>query len=260
MIEFLCPNGHRIRCQAEQAGRAAKCPRCGVKFRVPEADRSGSVGGGRLGFRTFLRPEFTDSTGSSKKLPAAGGGERKGAPDRVPLSERASSARAGESSGQARASAPNAAPASESPPTKTFRPRKRPRTRDQSGPGRWPRGFGCRQARHGGPSHRPASRFLAEGARRRPSAGSAGSHGRTVCPTLGHAAEGRHGRASPPRRRNHRPASVPQEALPSRAARACSPSKRRTEACRWWRWPGTPWPGDPPRTQRIAQGTGRVSG
>ena len=37
MIEFLCPNGHRIRCPAEQAGRAAKCPRCGVKFRVPEA-------------------------------------------------------------------------------------------------------------------------------------------------------------------------------------------------------------------------------
>ena len=38
MIEFLCPNGHKIRCQAAQAGRAAKCPRCGVKFRVPDAD------------------------------------------------------------------------------------------------------------------------------------------------------------------------------------------------------------------------------
>jgi DNA-directed RNA polymerase subunit RPC12/RpoP len=36
MIEFLCPNGHKIRCQAAQAGRAAKCPRCGVKFRVPD--------------------------------------------------------------------------------------------------------------------------------------------------------------------------------------------------------------------------------
>lgn len=35
MIEFLCPNGHRIRCPDEQAGRAAKCPKCHVAFRVP---------------------------------------------------------------------------------------------------------------------------------------------------------------------------------------------------------------------------------
>lgn len=37
MIEFLCPNGHKIHCPAEQAGRAAKCPRCGVRFQIPEA-------------------------------------------------------------------------------------------------------------------------------------------------------------------------------------------------------------------------------
>jgi len=37
MIEFLCPNGHHIRCGDQQAGRAAKCPRCGVAFRVPDA-------------------------------------------------------------------------------------------------------------------------------------------------------------------------------------------------------------------------------
>lgn len=36
VIEFLCPNGHPIRCQSEQAGRAARCPRCGVRFRVPD--------------------------------------------------------------------------------------------------------------------------------------------------------------------------------------------------------------------------------
>jgi len=35
VIEFLCPNGHRIQCPDEQAGRAAKCPQCGVKFRIP---------------------------------------------------------------------------------------------------------------------------------------------------------------------------------------------------------------------------------
>jgi hypothetical protein len=38
VIDFLCPNGHRIRCPAEQAGQAAKCPRCGVKFRIPSAE------------------------------------------------------------------------------------------------------------------------------------------------------------------------------------------------------------------------------
>jgi hypothetical protein len=35
VIEFLCPNNHRIRCPDEQAGRAAKCPKCGVKFLIP---------------------------------------------------------------------------------------------------------------------------------------------------------------------------------------------------------------------------------
>ncbi len=34
-MEFLCPNGHKIHCPNEQAGRAAKCPRCGVKFLIP---------------------------------------------------------------------------------------------------------------------------------------------------------------------------------------------------------------------------------
>jgi hypothetical protein len=36
VIEFLCPNGHRISCPADQAGQAAKCPRCAVRFRIPE--------------------------------------------------------------------------------------------------------------------------------------------------------------------------------------------------------------------------------
>ena len=36
LIEFLCPNGHRIHCRAAQAGRAAKCPSCGVRFRIPD--------------------------------------------------------------------------------------------------------------------------------------------------------------------------------------------------------------------------------
>ena len=42
VIEFLCPSGHRISCPADQAGRAAKCPRRGVRFRVPGADEAGT--------------------------------------------------------------------------------------------------------------------------------------------------------------------------------------------------------------------------
>jgi hypothetical protein len=70
VIEFLCPNGHRIRCQAVQIGRAAKCPRCGVKFRIPEAaevtasDATGSDS-------KVSGPEFSDPALSDKKSPAA---------------------------------------------------------------------------------------------------------------------------------------------------------------------------------------------
>jgi DNA-directed RNA polymerase subunit RPC12/RpoP len=72
VIEFLCPNGHRIRCQPEQAGRAAKCPRCGVKFRVPQPTDEDVKEAGSSDSK-FPRPEFIDSTGSSRKLPATGG-------------------------------------------------------------------------------------------------------------------------------------------------------------------------------------------
>jgi hypothetical protein len=35
MIEFHCPNEHKIRCPDDKAGRTAKCPKCGVSFRIP---------------------------------------------------------------------------------------------------------------------------------------------------------------------------------------------------------------------------------
>jgi predicted RNA-binding Zn-ribbon protein involved in translation (DUF1610 family) len=34
-LEFFCPNGHKIVCGNEGAGRSAKCPKCGVQFRIP---------------------------------------------------------------------------------------------------------------------------------------------------------------------------------------------------------------------------------
>lgn len=47
-IEFLCPNGHRIRCPDERAGAAARCPRCGVKFRVPTLEDIEAAASGTL--------------------------------------------------------------------------------------------------------------------------------------------------------------------------------------------------------------------
>ena len=40
VIEFLCPRGHKIRCREERAGQAARCPKCGVKFIIPDASES----------------------------------------------------------------------------------------------------------------------------------------------------------------------------------------------------------------------------
>lgn len=77
MIEFLCPNGHRIRCPAEQAGRAAKCPKCGVKFRVPEAAGL-DIPASRDSDSNVSIPDFTDSGFSDEyQLSAIGGGIKK---------------------------------------------------------------------------------------------------------------------------------------------------------------------------------------
>ncbi|MBN1396323.1 MAG: hypothetical protein JW959_14965 [Pirellulales bacterium] len=76
MIEFLCPNGHRIRCHAEQAGRAAKCPRCGVKFRVPDAADL-DIPEANDSDPNVSRPEFTDSGFKGETLSSTGGGIKK---------------------------------------------------------------------------------------------------------------------------------------------------------------------------------------
>jgi hypothetical protein len=60
VIEFLCPNGHKIRCQAEQAGMAAKCPRCGVKFRVPDPTELNIGQSDVLTKQDFDNFDFTD--------------------------------------------------------------------------------------------------------------------------------------------------------------------------------------------------------
>jgi DNA-directed RNA polymerase subunit RPC12/RpoP len=75
MIEFLCPNGHKIRCQAAQAGRAAKCPRCGVKFRVPDAPDDSLPKTGDSD-PIISPPDFTDSGISGERAPNTGSATR----------------------------------------------------------------------------------------------------------------------------------------------------------------------------------------
>jgi hypothetical protein len=36
VIEFRCPNGHRLNCPDERAGLPGKCPKCKATFRVPQ--------------------------------------------------------------------------------------------------------------------------------------------------------------------------------------------------------------------------------
>jgi hypothetical protein len=45
-LRFLCPNGHKIHCPVNRAGRAAKCPKCGVKFQIPDASDVEAGGSG----------------------------------------------------------------------------------------------------------------------------------------------------------------------------------------------------------------------
>jgi len=36
-IEFACPNGHKLSCPDERAGRTAKCPKCQTPVKIPES-------------------------------------------------------------------------------------------------------------------------------------------------------------------------------------------------------------------------------
>jgi len=55
-IQFLCPNGHKVHCSEDRAGQAAKCPRCGTRFRIPTIEELSAAG-----------PPSESLTGSSVK-------------------------------------------------------------------------------------------------------------------------------------------------------------------------------------------------
>jgi hypothetical protein len=64
-IQFLCPNGHRIHCPDDRAGMAAKCPKCGVKFRIPTQEDLNAADSAQLA--------VGQATGSGVGLPAGAG-------------------------------------------------------------------------------------------------------------------------------------------------------------------------------------------
>ncbi|MEI8373160.1 MAG: hypothetical protein WCJ35_10055 [Planctomycetota bacterium] len=76
MIEFLCPEGHKIRCPKEKAGRPAKCPKCGVNFHIPTLQELGS-GESAIADASLVGEEVADvpvaspSSGDSGKQLAA---------------------------------------------------------------------------------------------------------------------------------------------------------------------------------------------
>jgi len=81
-IEFACPNGHKLSSPDENAGRTAKCPRCGAATLVPKPGGSGkgvlsdsiAVTGGS-GTGSGKGSGSGKSTGSGK---SAGGGKENG--------------------------------------------------------------------------------------------------------------------------------------------------------------------------------------
>ena len=67
VIEFLCPQGHKIRCGDDRAGKPARCPKCGVRFYVPGPDDSESSDSGSWATAPAETSNSPGSTGALKE-------------------------------------------------------------------------------------------------------------------------------------------------------------------------------------------------
>jgi hypothetical protein len=45
-IEVRCPNGHRLSCPDDRAGKPAKCPKCNAMFTIPTLEAAAAAGAG----------------------------------------------------------------------------------------------------------------------------------------------------------------------------------------------------------------------
>lgn len=75
-IALLCPNGHRLVCPEQQAGKRGKCPQCGATFRVPEvtADNKTASSSGPMPIITGSgsAPRNTESPAAVTIAPSGG--------------------------------------------------------------------------------------------------------------------------------------------------------------------------------------------
>lgn len=121
LLQFTCPNGHKLSSPPEGAGQAAKCPKCGVRFRVPAAEE---LQAGQAGTPAtmpsdtifFLCPNGHELHGSKRLAGRAGKCPHCGEKFQIPTLEEMAAAAEAEAQAAAQAPAgtePNGEPATE---------------------------------------------------------------------------------------------------------------------------------------------------
>ena len=86
-ISLLCPNGHRLICPDQQAGKRGKCPQCGATFRVPDVSGSSPSNAPPSGSSPSNNPFAASNSGvgSSGSSPILVGGSAPRNPAPVPV-------------------------------------------------------------------------------------------------------------------------------------------------------------------------------
>jgi hypothetical protein len=79
VIEFRCPNGHRLNCPDERAGLPGKCPKCKAAFRVPQPQAAEASGADRpaspISDSGVSEPELNLPSSETDNLAFLGGGD-----------------------------------------------------------------------------------------------------------------------------------------------------------------------------------------
>jgi len=89
IIEFLCPNGHRLHGPASLQGRPGECPECGCRFRVPSYEKVAEdepLGEGISAGRADHRRDSSETVlGAASPGAASGPGSARNAADALAL-------------------------------------------------------------------------------------------------------------------------------------------------------------------------------
>jgi hypothetical protein len=109
-IEALCPNGHKILCPEDRAGRTARCPKCSAPFRIPEPKGNGPLPSGRSAQPAVSASDDYDFAATAAVLASGSSPSHVGVPPSEPGSD---------------ATSPDAA-AANSPPGEGTKPHAKP--------------------------------------------------------------------------------------------------------------------------------------